>query len=85
MAQQDTVDLRKDFQHIEQRIAEQDKKIDVDINNAFENDKPDDVIASKERMDWLAEEVKDLRQQLSAVQARLADTASEFLLLPLQN
>ncbi len=30
-------------------------------------------------------ERQDLRQQLSTVQARLADTASEFLLLPLQN
>ncbi|CAL8472336.1 g11879 [Coccomyxa elongata] len=69
MAQQEVELLKEELQRVEQKIEEQDAETD----DAIGNNKPEKVTNSyKERKERLVDKEKDLRHQLSALQAKLA-------------
>lgn len=76
MAQQEVDRLWAELQRVEQEIKEQQARTEAAMKA---NELPELIAFIGRERDRLVEEKKDLRHQLSALQARLASPAGEVL------
>ncbi len=79
MAQQHLDRLWEELQRVEQKLEEQEAKIEAAMKA---KELPELIVLIEKKRDRLVEEEKDLRQQLGALQAQLACVAGEVLAAP---